>query len=159
MRDALNTLTGEGLVETRRAGGYHLPSLDEPGLRDMLAWEAQMLRLALRNGRAIARPSPHSAPHGAYAERVAGAIARVAAASGNREHARALSRLGARLYAVRTLEEAVIPDAGHDLADIEHALNLADVEALRQLWDTWYRRRLRSAASLVRAAYRVSGTG
>jgi DNA-binding GntR family transcriptional regulator len=36
VRDALNTLTGEGLVEPP-GGGFHLPPLDEPGLRDMFA--------------------------------------------------------------------------------------------------------------------------
>ena len=30
VRDALHLLTGEGLVETRTSGGFHVPALDEP---------------------------------------------------------------------------------------------------------------------------------
>src|SRR3546814_5703166 len=35
VRHALHMLAGEGLVEARTSGGFHLPSIDEPGLEDL----------------------------------------------------------------------------------------------------------------------------
>lgn len=158
VRDALNTLTGEGLVESRRAGGFHLPQLDEPGLRDMFAWEAQILRLALKEAQLIPASPTANREQLTYAERVAGAVGTVAEGSGNSEHVRALARLGARLHSVRTLEEKVIENAPGELAHIEQALDQADRAALRRMWRAWYHRRVGAAAKLVRAAYRVRGS-
>ncbi len=154
VRDALNTLTGEGLVETRRAGGFYLPPLDEPALKDMYAWEAQILRLALKEADLAPADPPvdrHTRP---YAERVSDLVGAVTGRSINGEHARASLGLTARLHVVRTLEETVIEDAPAELARVEYALDLADRVSLRRLWDAWYHRRIGAAARLVRAAYR-----
>lgn len=48
VRDALHLLTGEGLVETRTSGGFHIPALDEPALKDLYDWSAELLALAIR---------------------------------------------------------------------------------------------------------------
>src|SRR5690606_19908960 len=48
VRDALHLLTGEGLVETRTSGGFHVPALDEPALKDLYGWSAELLALAIR---------------------------------------------------------------------------------------------------------------
>src|SRR3546814_20892343 len=50
-RDALHMLAGEGLVEARTSGGFHLPSIDEPGPEDVSAWAGE------ENGRAACRES------------------------------------------------------------------------------------------------------
>lgn len=155
VRDALNTLTGEGLVESRRAGGFHLPPLDEPALKDMYAWEAQILRLALKDAQLVPAEPPSDRHRHSYAERVSDAVGAVAGGSSNGEHVRAVGRLGARLHAVRTLEETVIEEAQSELARIEGALDQADRVELRRLWQAWYHRRIGAAARLVRAAYRT----
>src|SRR3546814_2540073 len=41
-------LAGEGLVEARTSGGFHLPSIDEPGLEDLYAWAGEVAALAIR---------------------------------------------------------------------------------------------------------------
>src|SRR3546814_14778609 len=46
--DALHMLAGEGLVEARTSGGFHLPSIDEPGLEDLYAWAGEVAALAIR---------------------------------------------------------------------------------------------------------------
>src|SRR3546814_94230 len=48
VRDALHMLAGEGLVEARTSGGFHLPSIDEPGLEDLYAWAGEVAALAIR---------------------------------------------------------------------------------------------------------------
>lgn len=154
VRDALNMLTGEGLVETRRAGGFYLPPLDEPALKDMYAFEAQILRLALKEAELAPADPPADRRIRSYAERVADLVGTVAGRSVNGEHARASLRLAARLHVVRTLEETVIDDAAAELARVEYALDLADRASLRRLWNAWYHRRIGAAARLVRVAYR-----
>jgi len=154
VRDALNTLTGEGLVETRRAGGFYLPPLDEPALKDMYAWEAQILRLALKEAKLVPADPPTERHTRPYAERVSDLVGAVTGRSTNGEHARASLGLTARLHVVRTFEEAVIEDAPRELARLEYALDLADRVSLRRLWNAWVNRRIGAAARLVRATYR-----
>src|SRR3546814_6150334 len=48
VRDALHNLTGAGLVETRTSEGFNLPQIDEPGLQDLYAWNAEIGRANVR---------------------------------------------------------------------------------------------------------------
>ncbi|WP_408587052.1 GntR family transcriptional regulator [Novosphingobium sp.] len=155
VRDALNMLTGEGLVETRKAGGFFLPSLDEPALQDMYMWEAQILRLALKTGHLEPVEVPAMRPKASYADRLDAVMLGIAATSHNVEHARALRRLGARLHAVRTLEMDVIDGAWGDLAHLEYAREIADATALRKLLQHYHHRCILASARLVRAVYRA----
>src|SRR3546814_13388339 len=44
-------------LETRTSEGFHLPHIDEPGLQDLYAWNAEILSLALRSRRAADEPA------------------------------------------------------------------------------------------------------
>lgn len=156
VRDALNTLVGEGLVESRRAGGFFLPALDEPALKDMYAWEAQILRLALKDARLLKHHDTTGTSQLTYADRIGDVFMAITKASPNPEHGRALTSLGARLHAVRTLEVDVIEEARAELGHLEYALDLADRTALRKLLHLYHHRRTLAAARLVRAAYRTN---
>ena len=119
VRDALHLLTGEGLVETRTGDGFHVPALDEPALKDLYDWSAELIALAIN-----AWPRPHAAivlPPRAQdghpiADRVAEAFLAIARRSPNGEHARAVDRLNARLHAVRTVEAHVLDNVDAELA-------------------------------------------
>ncbi|MEO0030488.1 MAG: hypothetical protein RIS94_246 [Pseudomonadota bacterium] len=156
VRDALNTLVGEGLVESRRAGGFFLPALDEPALKDMYAWEAQILRLALKDARLLKHHVTAGVSQLPYADRIGEAFMAITKVSPNPEHARALASLGARLHAVRTLEVDIIEEARAELGHLEYALDLADRTALSKLLHLYHHRRTLAAARLVRAAYRAN---
>ena len=56
VRDALHLLTGEDLVETRTGDGFHVPALDEPALKDLYDWSAELVALAIH-----AWPRQHAA--------------------------------------------------------------------------------------------------
>lgn len=155
VRDALNTLTGEGLVEARQGGGFFLPPLDEPALQDMYIWEAQILRLALKTGHLAPIEASCRRPQMSYADRLGTVLLDIATSSHNVEHARALKRLGARLHAVRTLEIHEIEDAWVNLAHLEYAREIADAPALRKLLQTYHHRCVLASARLVRAVYRA----
>ncbi|MEO0031796.1 MAG: hypothetical protein RIS94_1554 [Pseudomonadota bacterium] len=161
VREALNVLTGEQLVETHRAGGYYIPALDEPTLKDMYAWANQIAALALR----LWRPwctidwDRIEDKKTAYADRVADVMSGTTRGSVNGEHGRAMTLLNARLHAVRVVESTVFPDGLEELVALELALDSGDRDTLRRGLNAYHRRRVRSAASLVRASYRSAAPG
>ncbi|WP_374414935.1 GntR family transcriptional regulator [Novosphingobium colocasiae] len=156
VRDALHRLTGEGLVETRSAGGFHVPALDEPGLEDLYDWSAELVLLAIRAWRSpVAPPLPGDLGDGAtLADRAAALFLAIARHSVNREHALAIDRLNARLHAVRTVEAQVLDGTGAELEALWHAARIAERKDLKTLCRSYHRRRRRAAADIVRAVYR-----
>lgn len=155
VRDALHRLVGEALVETRTGGGFHLPLVDEPGLADLYGWHAELLLAALRRGADGARldgQAPGRLDGADLAERARHLFARLAASTPNIEHRRALGSVGARLHAARRLEPAVLSGVEAEIEAIEAAA--ADRASLRRLIQAYHRRRIRTAAAIVRALYR-----
>lgn len=160
VREALDRLVGEGLVETRTGSGFHLPALDEPGLKDMYAWSSELLALALRSwtseeGVAAIELSATADDQLSLAERIGRLFSAIAARSSNREHARAVARLNARIHAVRAAEPLALAPDSDEFDTIEVAVNADDRAALRRLLAVYHRRRIRAAAAVVRALYRA----
>ncbi|AOR76395.1 GntR family transcriptional regulator [Novosphingobium resinovorum] len=167
VRDALNRLTGEGLVEARQGGGFHLPPLDEPLLHDLYRWSEQLLRLCVTHWPAGAAAIPFaesinangkSADGEAPAQTTAQATGRffavLAQRSGNCEHAGAVDRLNARLHVVRGVEGDVL---GADDAEFDtwiDAIEADDRRGLARAIGRYHRRRERVAGAIVRAVYR-----
>lgn len=159
VRDALNRLTGEGLVEARQGGGFHLPALDEPLLTDLYCWSEQLLRLSIANwpaSPAARRPDgPFEAGDtSACAATTAEFFAALAQRSGNSAHVDAVARLNARLHVVRSVEAAVFGHDGNAFADWVSAIELDDRRALVRAIGRYHRQRQRVAAAVVRAVYR-----
>lgn len=157
VRDALHMLAGEGLVEARVSDGFHLPAVDEPGLKDLYAWMNEVLSLALQ-GRVSGRTTvdaPEAAPLGTAAERAADLFARIGAQSSNTEHERAIRALNARLHPLRVVEPHVLKDIEEEVQAIAECVAAGDVADARRLIRTYHRRRKRSAAAIVRALYRA----
>ena len=160
VREALSRLVGAGLVESRTGGGFHMPSLDEPGLKDLYGWSLELLRLALRGWPREGEPSAAAAPatiatEGQVAERTADWFAAIGQRSLNCEHGRAIKRLGDRLHAVRTIEPLVVSGTVEVLDQIKAALRAGDRPALRRCLGAYHRRRLRSAAGILRMLHRT----
>jgi DNA-binding GntR family transcriptional regulator len=157
VRDALHLLTGEGLVETRTSGGFHIPALDEPALKDLYDWSAELLALAIR---AWPRPTvaitAQAGPGDrSLADRTAEIFLAIARRSTNGEHMQAIGRLNARLHAVRTVEPQVLDETSAELATMRSAATEGKRDALRHLTASYHRRRRRAAAEIVRAVYRT----
>lgn len=154
VRDALHLLTGEELVETRVNGGFHVPGLDEPALRDRYDWSAALLGLAIRGWPRAARPAPDGA-NGDIAERTGTLFLAIARCSANSEHARAVARLNARLHAVRLVESQVLGACEDELAKLGAAAGEGARDRLRRGVTAYHSRRRRAAAAIVRAVYRT----
>lgn len=149
VRDALHRLVGERMVEAG-SEGFAVPKASEPDLRDLYAWNAQFLRIALQSSLSSTfryRTDEGPAPVAVRAERLFTAIAM---RSSNREHALGLCALNDRLHAVRLLEPAVV---SADEAEIR-AMEQADIRGLRALLGTYHRRRIAAVPQLIRALYR-----
>src|SRR3546814_16512865 len=106
-------LAGEGLVEARTSGGFHLPSIDEPGLEDLYAWAGEVAALAIRawpRGKPppVGRADP--ALRRSPADWAAAMFDTVGRRSANAEHGRATGLINGRLHPVRTGESQVIDD-------------------------------------------------
>ena len=155
VRDALHMLAGERLVETRTSDGFHLPSIDEPGLKDLYGWTNDVVGLAIRVWRPAPLPPLGGSPEADIAERSAKLFAAIASGSDNLEHRHAVFALNARLHAVRTVEPRVIGGVDAELEAIGAGLAEGDRQSLRRLVASYHRRRLRAAAEIVRAVYRA----
>lgn len=156
VRDALHRLTGERLVETRPSDGFHVPSLDAPALQDLYRWNAQILLLAISDW-APRRSDTQVMTRSAQAENAleaASLFMRIAGASANDEHRRAVASASDRLNAARLAEPFVFDDIEAELVVIINAFASADVTALRRAVTAFHRRRQRHAPAIVRAVYR-----
>ena len=149
VRDALNTLVGEGLVETRTGDGYRVPPVDAPGLEDLYRWNAEVLTLAARAARptALARPDP-----GDPAERTARLFATLARTSPNIEHRRAVATLNDRLHTARHAEALLFEDID---AELDQLAECRAVPPLARAIMRFHTRRIRQAADIVRQLYRA----
>ena len=156
VRDALHMCAGEGLVEAHSGTGFYLPTLDEPSLKDLYAWSAELVTLAIR-GWPKKVVSAEKTIEG-VAQSVAGGYADIFAAiarrSLNGEHVRAVEALNARLSAVRVIEAQLLEDIGAELRALAAAVDAGDKNTLRRLSGQYHRRRLRIAADIVRLVHR-----
>lgn len=155
VRDVLNILRGEGLVETRTGEGFFRPHLTAPDLEDLYGWTEQVLALALRHWPDQAAP-PHAHERGAQdlAEATGELFLEIASRSSNLEHHRAIASINDRLCAVRIIEGQVVSDVEAELGAIEAALGQQKVREIARLALAYHRRRRRAGSDIVRAVYR-----
>ncbi len=155
VRDALNRLAGEGLVDSGAGEGFHLPAVDEPGLADLYRWSGDLVGLALRSRRGAAPPTlDMRLRSGSVADRTTELFEAIAALSANVEHMRAIRACNARLAAARTVEPALFTDTEQELQGLIVQLEGCERSALRSAARRYHMRRVRHAGALVRMLYR-----
>lgn len=151
VRDCLNRLVGEALVDMISGDGYRVPRISEKMLRDMLGLNAMLLDFALLhsvNVGEVPRPE-HSAED--YAGRVAALFGIIAQRSANIALIETLLSLGERMHAIRRWESQLFSDCVEELEELEGKLtgNARDLSVrLRK----YHERRLGSVAELVQLA-------
>ncbi|MFD1105399.1 MULTISPECIES: GntR family transcriptional regulator [Sphingomonadaceae] len=155
VRAGLNMLVGEDLVETGTGEGFHMPLIDEPALKDRYAWNAEILGVVLRKPGTRATGMPLVGESGNQAVRTATLFTDIARWSPNVEHARAIARMNDRLHAARVAESTVLGEIDTELDEIAGAAGRRDSARLRPLLARYHRRRIRSAAAILRRLYRM----
>ncbi len=154
VRDVLHRLSGERLVESRPSDGFHLPHVNEPALRDLYAWNAQVLQLIVRSWpRGVATPSVAPLPAD-LGRATRSFFALFASRSGNIEHLAQIESVSDRLAAVRDAEPRVIQDTEAELRSLALDFDHADAGQIAKRVAAYHRRRIRAVPAIVRALYR-----
>lgn len=144
IRDALNRLAGERLIETRASEGFHVPALNEIGLRDLYRWNAVLARTALRMSRRSEPPDGHHvAPTDA-----ADLFASIAASSGSGEIVSQVASANARLACVRQVESRILDGAADEIGGIATAFQQRSVST-RTLIQQYHKARLAIVPTII----------
>jgi len=154
VRDALHRLAGEHIVEMRTAEGFQLPLVTEPALRDLIQWNGELLRIALRRWPAAPPSDIQTRPPEDYAARLRTLFGLVATRSGLAELGRQVEAASDRLTVSRIAEGRVAPDAPRDIADIAAAIEAGDARSIARRIDLYHRQRMALVPAIVEAIYR-----
>lgn len=149
VRDCLNRLVGERLVDMQPGEGYRVPDFGEQALREMLALQRLLLDAAVASGQneaVVARPVKAHL----YADRAASLFEAIAIQSGNQILTETIGSLGERMHAIRTVEPELFGDADHEIEQLE-LLAIAGSPALVAGLQSYFDRRYLRVADLVRA--------
>lgn len=122
VRDSLNRLVGEGLVDLTPGVGFHVPQMTERGLRNLLDLHLVLMLAALRIKCepieiAVAPDSIQT-----HAEQSEVLFAAIATASGNAALCDCVEVIAARLHQVRMREPVVLPYADETVTAISSRL-------------------------------------
>ena len=123
VRDSLNQLVGEGLVDLTPGEGFRVPVLTEQALRDILEVNAVLLEAAICDEWHLSDGSDTDRGMNDHADRFAAAFSALARGSDNRLLVDAIDRISERLHTVRLREPQVLPDSRHHLERIEASLH------------------------------------
>lgn len=122
VRDSLNRLVGEGLVDLTPGEGFRVPVITEQDLRDILHVNAAVLGMATsRKWRLPDGTDPENSQDD-YADRMAAALSALAAGSGNQFLADMVDQISDRLHHVRSREPQVLSNARSLLEQLEASL-------------------------------------
>lgn len=123
VRDSLNQLVGEGLVDLTPGEGFRVPPLTEQRLRDLLNVNAVLLNMANTSNWYLPTQDGPAFTGDEYADRLAAAFSLLATGSGNRVLADIVDRISERLHLLRRCEPEVLPEANETLKQIEAGLH------------------------------------
>ncbi len=153
VRDALNRMVGERLVEARASDGFHLPLVTEAHLRDLYAWNVALLGLAMQSW-TIPSKGPRADGLAVDAPRATAMLfALVGLRSANPEHGAQIAACNDRLAAVRVAESHALPNGEAEIRAMAMAFDHDPPSALLKLARAYHRRRIAAAPDIVRARY------
>ncbi len=119
VRDSLNRLVGEKLVELVPGIGFHVPRLTERILRDLLDLNLRLLLSAVRTTPSIGYCSFENLNGETHADRTGSLFAQIASLSENTELVETVRSIGDRLHASREHEIAILPFAADEVELIQ----------------------------------------
>lgn len=153
VRDALQRLTGERLVEAPGHDGFRAPVITETTLRHLYAWHRDLLLLAIINRpRRFASASADRNPAPITPEiidRQNFLFLSLAQMTGNPEHVLALESLTQRLEPVQRLESLLLDAIEEESDGISAAIRSRDQRQLRRNLRLYHRRRAKIIPELL----------
>ncbi|QDX26887.1 GntR family transcriptional regulator [Sphingomonas suaedae] len=148
VRDALNRLVGERLVEASSGDGFHVPRLSEGDLRDLYEWHSALIIMAAQTTRILPNTEQmeEALTGESQADVTSACFALLAAATPNVELRAAIHSTGDRLHPYRRLEASVLEPILGELEDV-----LVQATGQRQAIRRYHTARMRAVPALVRA--------
>jgi DNA-binding transcriptional MocR family regulator len=147
VRDALNRLAGEQLVDASAGDGFHVPRLTETGLRHLYEWNAAILSMAVRTTppaalvAAIARADTTDS----ICDRTSASFHRIGDAAPNGELRGAIHASTVRLHPFRIVEPAASASDSEELARLL-VVDGGQAQEIRR----YHLRRMRAAGDILR---------
>lgn len=157
VRDALYRLSGERLFAAGVHDGFTVPAITEPALRDLYAWNRDLLLLA-RDHAEKAECVVDDHHDGTIVDTIVRLFHAIGACSRNPEHKAAIDATSARLHSAR-LTEVRLGIANED--EVRSLMEVAangNALALRNAIELYHLHRQSLAGRIVQALYRP-GTG
>lgn len=152
VRDSLNRLAGERLIDAVAGAGFQVPRLEEAAFVRLIDWHRALIRLAIekRSGSAAFSILPPESE--GHAQRAVILFSVIASRAGNSELDWAIGNAAARLGQFRRCEADVIPHVAQELHALETAARSTQAKRLLTLVDQYHDRRRDNAFALVQAA-------
>ena len=149
VRDSLNHLAGEELVDFVAGAGFFVPAPDARTLIDMLAFNLLLLTNALFDTGGTPFP-PSSEPLPLNPD-ITGLFRHLAGRAGNDELVAAVDRLGERLNPYRKLDAALLGGTDVEIAMLASAITTAaPAMDVAEILARYHARRISSAPDYVR---------
>jgi DNA-binding GntR family transcriptional regulator len=149
VRDSLNRLAGERMVELVSGDGFRVIRLTEQRLRDMLAFNQSLLLQALDRPSGPARFLNEAGAGPTHAEQVARLFASIVARTNNDEALEIIRSLNDRFHTVRSQDVALFMGVHAELQSLEYLHSSDEITDLRQSLIAYHRRRRASAADTI----------
>jgi len=148
VRDSLNRLAGEHMVDFVAGEGFRVPRPGEVELRDLFAFSRLLLLAAIDGaGPALGRRGRG----GDLADRIGRLFLDLAGFSANRELVAAVDGLNDRLHLARTLDGRIFDDGAEELVALETLAGQLPIgRDLRAAVEQYHGRREREAATFAR---------
>jgi hypothetical protein len=150
IRDALHRLTGERLLDTSAQHGFCAPYLTEVRLRQLYAWQEELVLLALRasersrtGNRGLSLEMENSE------DPAASLFLSIAKTAGNAERTATLANVIDRLGPTRALEPRLLGDTKEEADSLRTTATHDDPRALRGALLRYHRRRQRAVPDIV----------
>lgn len=149
IRDALQRLTGEGLIENPQNEGFRVVQLSESAIRDLYEWCADLVHICLAKPDHHADPKPESHDGPGYAEEVTKLLLRIAWLSQNSERRRAMTNACERSFVLRMIEERLVDEPDASITSMKIALDQRDWGGVRKLYDQFHAARIELLPSIA----------
>jgi DNA-binding GntR family transcriptional regulator len=153
IRNILNRLVGEGLLDVHAHDGFYRPRLTVQLLHEMYNWEQDIVLLAIRDTDPTV-PSSDAVAADALEDDIEVVLRRIVTRSGNNLYQSAFSNITDRLRAIRRSKRENLFETQTEIAALTEAFEGANPEALRRRLRNYYHRRLLKLSDIVADAYR-----
>lgn len=153
MRNVLNRLVGESIVETHSHDGFYIPRITESSLRDMLAWSEHLLVLAIDAASDTTPRTSLPEPNDDVVVETETIFREMARLNPNGEIDLAVASLNDRLRSLRRLPDARPIDSGKEVRDLRAEWSGGSVPTLRLLVQKYHAGRQSALTQIIALAY------